>query len=80
MNKNYEFLLKSRTEDVDFINKIIEAYEGIGVLRTLNPREGLLSLILTEDFKDFVREVLEDLGKKWVQLEIISEGPWKGVL
>lgn len=80
MKRDYEFLLKSRTEDVDFINKIIEAYEGIGVLRTLNPQEGLLSLILTEEFKDFVREVLEDLGKKWVKLEIISEGPWRGVL
>lgn len=80
MKQSYEFLLKSRVEDIDFINKIMEAYEGIGVVRTLNPREGLLSVVLTEDFKDFVREVLEDLSKKWVQLEIISEGPWRGIL
>lgn len=80
MGKSYEFLLKSRIEDIDFINKIMEAYEGAGVLRTLNPREGLLSLVLTEDFKDFAREILEDLGNKWVHLEIISEGPWKGTL
>lgn len=80
MEKSYEFLLRSRAEDIDFINKIMEAYEGIGVVRTLNPKEGLLSIVLTDDFKDFVREVLEDLGKKWVRLEIVSEGPWKGVL
>lgn len=67
-------------EDIDFINKIMEAYEGIGVVRTINPKEALLSVVLTEDFKEFVKEVLEDLSKKWVQLEIVSEGAWSGRL
>lgn len=78
--KSYEFLIQSRREDIDFINKIIEAYEGAGVVRTLDPIKAIISVISTEDFKDFVRDVLEDLGKKWVELKIIEEGPWKGKL
>lgn len=62
-SKSYEFLLRSKVEDIDFINKIMEAYEGVGVVRTLDSKTGLLSIVLTEDFKDFVREMLEDLGK-----------------
>ena len=36
MLSSYEFLIQSRKEDIDFINKVIEAYEGIGVVRTVD--------------------------------------------
>ncbi|MDO4689976.1 MAG: DUF4911 domain-containing protein [Fusobacterium sp.] len=80
MNKSYEFIIESRREDIDFINKIVEAYEGAGVVRTLDPLKGIISVISTYDFKDFMRDILIDLGKKWVKLEIIEEGIWKGKL
>ena len=80
MKKSYEFLIQSKREDIDFINKIVEAYEGAGVVRTLDPIKGIISVISTEDFKDFMRDVLIDLGKKWVDLKIIEEGAWKGTL
>lgn len=79
-NKSYEFIIESRREDIDFINKIVEAYEGAGVVRTLDPMKAIISVISTDDFKDFMRDVLIDLGKKWVKLEIIEEGTWKGTL
>ena len=34
---SYEFLIQSRKEDIDFINKVVEAYEGAGVVRTVDP-------------------------------------------
>ncbi|MBQ3438210.1 MAG: DUF4911 domain-containing protein, partial [Fusobacterium sp.] len=68
MKKSYEFIVQSRREDIDFINKIVEAYEGAGVVRTLDPIKGLISVISTDDFKDFMRDVLIDLGKNWVKL------------
>ena len=80
MKKSYEFLIQSKREDIDFINKIVEAYEGAGVDRTLDPIKGIISVISTDDFKDFMRDVLVDLGKKWVDLKIIEEGAWKGTL
>lgn len=80
MKKSYEFIIQSRKEDIDFVNKIVEAYEGAGVVRTLDSAKGIISVISTDDFKDFMRDVLEDLGKKWVELKIIEEGAWKGTL
>lgn len=77
---SYEFLIQSRREDIDFINKIIEAYEGIGVVRTISAEKGILNIITTYDFKDFLREVLEDLNKNWVKAEVIEEKPWSGGL
>ena len=72
--ESYEFIVKSRKEDIDFINKIIEAYEGLGVVRTTNAKEGLLTIITTDNFKDDLRDVIVDLGKNYVVAEILEEG------
>ena len=81
MLSSYEFLIQSRKEDIDFINKIIEAYEGIGVVRTVDANAGLLNIISTEDFKDFTRTIIEDLDKNYeVEAKIIEEVVWKGSL
>ena len=78
--ESYEFIVKSRKEDIDFINKIIEAYEGLGVVRTTNAKEGLLTIITTDNFKDDLRDVIVDLGKNYVVAEILEEGSWTGKL
>ncbi len=78
--ESYEFIVKSRREDIDFINKIIEAYEGLGVVRTTNAKEGLLTIITTNNFKDDLRNIILDLGKNYVVAEILEEGSWKGKL
>lgn len=80
MKKSYEFIIQSKKEDIDFINKIVEAYEGAGVVRTLDSTNGIISVISTDDYKDLMREVLIDLGNRWVDLKIIEEGAWKGTL
>lgn len=81
MLSSYEFLIQSRKEDIDFINKVIEAYEGIGVVRTVDANAGILNVISTDDFKDFVRTIIEDLDKNYgVVAKITEEGAWKGFL
>ena len=80
MKKSYEFIIQSKKEDIDFINKIVEAYEGAGVVRTLDSTNGIISVISTDDYKNMMREVLIDLGNRWVDLKIIEEGAWKGTL
>ena len=78
--ESYEFRIKTKREDIDFINKIMEAYEGVGVVRTKNADAGDLTIVSTTDFKEDVRMIVEDLNKKWVKAEIVSEGPWSGEL
>lgn len=77
---SYEFKIQSRKEDIDFINKIIEAYEEVGVVRTTDAKAGLITVISTDDYKDLARDIILDLGKNYVKAEILEEGPWKGFL
>ena len=61
MLSSYEFLITEQKRDIDFINKVIEAYEGIGVVRTVDANAGIVNVISTDDFKDFVRTIIEEL-------------------
>lgn len=78
--ESYEFFIQTRKQDIDFINKIIEAYEGIGIVRTNDPNKGLITIITTIDFKDFIKNVILDLGENHVQIEILKENLWEGIL
>ncbi|GLI55769.1 DUF4911 domain-containing protein [Propionigenium maris DSM 9537] len=77
---SYEFFIESEKKHIDFINKIIEAYEGVGVVRTLDAKNGLLKIISTSDYADLVRGIVEDLDARGVTAKITKEGPWEGVL
>lgn len=79
-SNSYEFKIKTKREDIDFINKIMEAYEGVGIVRTKDANAGDLTIVSTTDFKEDVRMIVEDLNAKWVMAEIVSEGPWSGEL
>lgn len=77
---SYEFKIKTQRGDIDFINKIIEAYEGVGVVRTIDANAGDLVIISTDDFKDELRTIINNLNENWVEAEIVWEGLWKGNL
>lgn len=77
---SYEFKIKTQRGDIDFINKIIEAYEGVGVVRTIDANAGDLVIISTDDFKDELRTIINNLNVNWVKAEIVWEGLWKGNL
>ena len=34
--KSWEYIIQTRKEHIDFINKIVEAYDGLGNVRTLD--------------------------------------------
>jgi hypothetical protein len=77
---SYEFFIQTERKHIDFINKVIEAYEGYGIVRTLDPKLGTIKIISTTFYKDDVRAVIEDLDASGVYAKITEEGPWKGVL
>jgi len=80
MNKSYEFILRCHRDSIDFINKIIEAYEGLGTVRTISPHEAIISIITTLDFIDDLRIIIADLQENHLEIEIIKEEEWSGSL
>ena len=72
--RSYEYILDIDKHDIDFINKIVEAYEGLAIVRTLDSKNG------NEYMKSDVDLLLEKFRKNGIKFDIISQDFWKGIL
>jgi len=59
-------------KDVINLNSIIDSYEGIGLVRTVDAKAGSVVIYATNDTYPYVLDVLEDLKKNGMQIENIS--------
>ena len=78
--KIWEYIIQTKREHIDFINKIVEAYEGVGNVRTLDNRNGLIKIITNSFFLDDIDNIIERLRKKDIFIEIIEKREWLGIL
>ncbi len=78
--KSWEYIIQTKKEHIDFINKIVEAYEGAGNVRTLDNKNGLIKIITNSYFLNDMDNILERLREKDVFIEVIEKREWLGVL
>lgn len=79
--KSYEFFVQTEKQHIDFINKIFEAYEGYGVVRTLDQKNGTIKIITVDCFAEEVNTILEDLNNNHnIRIEITKQGVWEGII
>ena len=78
--KSWEYIIQTQRENIDFINKIVEAYDGLGNVRTLDNKNGLIKIITNSYLLEDMDKVLEKLQKKGIEIEIQDRREWLGVL
>ena len=59
-------------KEINFIDMIIKAYEGVGKLNVDHDAPGEIWIDVTEGTRDEVKEIMADLGQKF-KIEFISE-------
>lgn len=64
-----EILIRVQSKDIDYINKIIEAYDGLGIVHTVDRHAGVVAVHVTPDTVGDVRDILENLE---VEIEFLS--------
>ncbi len=66
-----EIYLELRPEDIVIIKLIVEAHEGIGVLRTIDRRRALIVVMVAADMEADARALLASLRDQvpWVEVE-----------
>jgi hypothetical protein len=60
-----------RREDIAYFKFIIESYEGMAVVRTKDPREAVVELMVAPGWEGDLEEVLEGLRKE-ITIEPLS--------
>ena len=56
-----EIFLKVNKEDINYINRIMEGYEYLGVVSTIDKKEGIIVIRTTTDMYDVAKVILENL-------------------
>lgn len=89
----HEIYLRVRRQDIAYIKFIVESYEVLGVVRTVDPRDAVIVLLVLEDSLELAREVLaalageveteevprpDGLGEDWLLGELAETGPAAG--
>lgn len=57
--------------DVNFVNRILEGYEYLGVLTTIDPARAICCIHSTADTKEEVKEILSEL--KDISVKFLSD-------
>lgn len=78
--KSWEYIIQTKKEHIDFINKIIEAYDGLGNVRTLDNQNGLIKILTNSYLLDDIDNAIETLKQKNIEIEILEKREWLGVL
>lgn len=58
------------------LKSILEGYEGLMVVRTADPAQGIVELLISPDFVEVVEQVLKDLSGK-IRLDPVQVLPAK---
>ncbi|BBM52240.1 hypothetical protein JMUB3935_1218 [Leptotrichia trevisanii] len=78
--KSWEYIIQTKKEHIDFINKIIEAYDGLGNVRTLDNQNGLIKILTNSYLLDDMDKTIKTLQQKNIEIEILEKREWLGVL
>jgi putative protease len=62
--------IKINPKDINFFNRIMEGYEYLGMVSTLDKQEGIVIVRTTPDTYDEVRKILDHLPLE--QLEYVE--------
>jgi hypothetical protein len=66
--------LRMRRKDIAYFKFIIESYEGMAVVRTRDPREAVVELMVAPGWEEVVDQVLRGLQKEF-PIELMSSYP-----
>ncbi|HUL23746.1 MAG TPA: DUF4911 domain-containing protein [Thermodesulfobacteriota bacterium] len=66
--------IRLRREDIAYFKFIIESYEGMAVVRTKDPYEAVVELMVAPGWEKDLEEVLEGLGKEMI-IEPLPSSP-----
>ena len=68
--KSWEYIIQTKKEHIDFINKIIEAYDGLGNVRTLDNQNGLIKILTNSYLLDDMDNAIETLKQKNIEMRM----------
>lgn len=76
---DFEYIIEVGVKNIDLINKITEAYEGIGNVRTIDNSLGIIKILTNKYFVEDIDNMLEKINEHFgIDMRVISKNEWSG--
>jgi len=69
-----QWYFKVNREDIAYLKFVLESYEGLGVLRTVDPRSGIVEVMVPPGLEEDMEMVLKGLRDE-ISIERIATSP-----
>jgi len=69
-NKIVKKVLKLKRKDISYIKFILEGYEGLGIVTTIDKSKALIEISMMPDFVSDINEILDALQEEIVFQEV----------
>jgi hypothetical protein len=66
-----------RPQDIAYLKFILEAYDGVGILRTLDSKAAVVEIMVAPDYSRVLDDILADLRRE-TDIEEIDPAPFLG--
>ncbi len=75
--KTSQRYFRTNRRDISYLRFILEAYEGVAVLTTMDARSGIVKVLMAPGSERLVMDVLDDLcGNGDIMLEPLPDDPF----
>lgn len=71
--ESYKIKFRVDIKDMIYINAVIDSYDGIGIIRTIDSKNGLVAVYTSEGQKKNLYDVLKALKSEGANIRDISE-------
>ncbi|MCD4717809.1 MAG: DUF4911 domain-containing protein [Desulfobacterales bacterium] len=58
--------------DISYLRWTIESYDGMAVVRTINPHEAFIEIMISPGCEDQVLDLLDSLREEGISCEVMS--------
>ena len=65
-----EIFLYVRRPDIAYIKFIFESYEGVGIVRTIDPHAAIIVILVAPDFEELARDIVAAITEQVPCVEI----------
>jgi hypothetical protein len=71
-------LIQIPPREIAYLSFVLESYEGVAVMRTVDPREGIVELMVPPSHEVEIGEILKDLAREFPVHRIANQGRGTG--
>ena len=66
-------LIQIPPHEIAYLNFVLESYEGVAAVRTVDPRKGIVELMISPHYQEETKEILKSLAEEFPIQEVVGK-------